>query len=220
MQRGFGLGLPETLDDLCARERLALIVYDMQVAIVRQLPDGEAVIERVAAVLDAARSGGIRVFFTRHLSLPNETAGVAQLRTAMAWQRKARVADVIPSFPRDSAQFQIVPALAPRPNEAVFDKITMSAFVGTPLDIALRDCGLISFAIVGVALEVGIEPTVRHATDLAYIPIVVTDACGSRDKDAAQRALTAISFAGGSLLVDSATLIPRMRGASPGEPVT
>jgi biuret amidohydrolase len=30
-----------------------------------------------------------------------------------------------------------------------------------PLDMALRDCGIDSFAIVGIALDIGIEPTVR-----------------------------------------------------------
>jgi len=79
-------------------------------------------------------------------------------------------------------------------------------FEGTPLDIALRDCGIGAFAIVGVALEIGIEPTVRHATDLGYIPVVVTDACGSRDQAAAARSLATLAFASGSLQTDSATL--------------
>jgi nicotinamidase-related amidase len=33
------------------------------------------------------------------------------------------------------------------------------------------------------AMEIGIEPTVRHGADLGYIPIVVTDACGSGDSE-------------------------------------
>jgi biuret amidohydrolase len=213
MDHGFGLDLPETLAELCRPERLALLVYDMQVGIVRQLPDGAEVTRAVAGVLDAARSGGFRVFFTRHMSLPNEVAGVSQLRTAKAWQRVRTVAEVKPSFPRDSPQFQIVPELEPRASEAVLDKISMSAFVGTPLEIALRDCGLIAFAIAGIALEVGIEPTVRHATDLGLVPVVVADACGSRDRPAAERALAGISFAGESFTTDVATVVPLLRGA-------
>jgi nicotinamidase-related amidase len=89
----------------------------------------------------------------------------------------------------------------------------MSAFVGTPLDIALRDCGLNSFVIVGIALEVGIEPTVRHATDLGYIPVLVTDACGWRDEPAAKRALEGLTFAGGSLQTDVSTICELFRGA-------
>jgi biuret amidohydrolase len=97
-------------------------------------------------------------------------------------------------FLRDSPAFELVSELAPLPTEAIFDKITMSAFVGTPLDTVMRDCGLNAFAIIGIALEVGIEPTVRHAMDLGYIPVVVTDACGSRDKEAANRVLAGLQF--------------------------
>jgi nicotinamidase-related amidase len=178
----------------------------MQVGIVSQISDGQSIIERVAAVRQAARERGVRVVYTRHMSLPNEVAGVVQLRTAMAWQRLERVADVKPAFLRDSPQFQITPELTPDRTEVVFDKITMSAFQGTPLDLTLRDCGLNAFIIVGIALEVGIEPTVRHATDLGYIPIVVTDACGSHDKVAAGRALDGFVFAGGSLQTDVKTI--------------
>jgi nicotinamidase-related amidase len=74
--------------------------------------------------------------------------------------------------------FQIIPDLAPRADEAVFDKLAMSAFAGTPLQMALRDLGIRSFAIAGVALEIGIAPTIWHAADLGLIPVVVTDACG------------------------------------------
>ncbi|HVI95820.1 MAG TPA: isochorismatase family protein, partial [Anaeromyxobacter sp.] len=118
MDHGFGLDVPETLAEVCRPERLALLVYDMQVGIASQLADGREVTRAVAGVLDAARAGGFRVFFTRHMSLPGEVAGVAQLRTAKAWQRARTVADVRPSFPRDSPQFQIVPELAPRASEA------------------------------------------------------------------------------------------------------
>ncbi len=199
MERVFGLDIPGPLEEVCDPTRTALIVYDMQAGIVPQLPDGAAIVARVVRVREAARDAGLRIFYTRHMSLPNEVAGVTQLRTAMAWQRRTRVADVKPAFPRDSPQFQITPELTPSASEAIFDKISMSAFVGTPLDMALRDCGINAFAIVGIALEIGIEPTVRHATDLGYIPIIVSDACGSRDKPAAERSLANLAFAGGSL---------------------
>jgi nicotinamidase-related amidase len=178
----------------------------MQVGIVSQLPDGADVVARVAEVLDLARRAGLRIFFTRHISLPVEVAGVAQLRTAMDWQRLDHVDEVVAPFPRDAPQTRIVPELAPRLSEAVVDKITMSAFSGTYLDIALRDCSIPTFLIAGIALEVGIEPTVRHATDLGYLPIVITDACGWGNAEAAERSLEALAFAGGSLQTDIASL--------------
>ncbi|MGA8622421.1 MAG: isochorismatase family protein [Candidatus Sulfotelmatobacter sp.] len=70
---------------------------------------------------------------------------------------------------RDAPRFHLIPEMNPLPSEAIFDKITMSAFEGTPLDYALRDCGIDAFAIVGIAMEIGIEPTVRHGADLGYI---------------------------------------------------
>jgi biuret amidohydrolase len=212
MEHAFGLAIPRTLEEVCRPDRLALIVYDMQAGVVVQLPDGAEITRRVVDVVQAARAGGFRVFYTRHMSLPKEVAGVSQLSTALDWQRVEHVEQVKPAFLRDSPPFQLVPELAPLPSEAVFDKISMSAFVGTPLDIAMRDCGLNAFAIVGIALEVGIEPFVRHALDLGYIPVVVTDACGSRDKEAAERAFAGFRFAGGSYLTDVATIGRLMRG--------
>jgi nicotinamidase-related amidase len=206
MQRAFGLNIPESLEEVCHPTRLALLVYDMQMGVLRQLPSPEAITERVVAVLEAAREGGYRVFFSRHMSLPNELAGVAQLRMAMAWQRQDDVSKVRPAFLRNSAAFQLVPEVAPRANEAILDKITMSCFVGTPLELALRDCGILALAFVGVALEVGLETTIRHAADLGFIPVVPTDACGGRDLEARERSLASLAFAGDAILTDAQTL--------------
>lgn len=211
MDRAFGLEIPATIDEVCHPSRTALIVYDMQVGVVSQVATGEAVVGRVQDVLQAARAGGFRVFFTRHMSLPNSIAGVSQLRRAKTWQGAARAAETVPAFPRDSPQFQIVSQLAPRPDEAIVDKITMSAFAGTYLDLAVRDCGVNSFVIAGIALEVGIEPTVRHATDLGYIPIVVTDACGFGDAAGAERARAGFAFVGEALQTDTATIVQSFR---------
>jgi nicotinamidase-related amidase len=207
VQRGFALEIPDTLAEVCRPERTALLVYDMQVGIVSQIPEGRHIVERVRSVLDAARRGSYRVFFTRHMSMPNEVAGVAQLRTAMAWQRVDTVEKVKPAFLRDTPRFEIISDIAPLASEGVIDKITMSAFVGTPLDIAFRDRGINSFVIVGIALEVGIEPTVRHALDLNYIPVIVTDACGHGNAEAAERSLATLEFTGGSIQTSSPTII-------------
>lgn len=208
MEHAFGLDIPRTLEEVCDPKRMALLVYDMQVGIMSQLPKerGEKITTSIVKVLQAARSAGVRVFFFRHMSLPVEVAGVSQLRMAMAWQRVDKVSDVKPWFLRDTPGFQLIPELSPLPSEVIFDKITMSAFEGTPLNIALRDCGINSFAIVGVAMEIGIEPTVRHAADLGYIPVIVTDACGAGDESAAKRSLESLEFAGDALMTDVETI--------------
>jgi nicotinamidase-related amidase len=77
----------------------------------------------------------------------------------------------------------------------------------------LRDCGIVSVVVVGVALEVGIEPTVRHAADLGYIPIVVTDACGAGHQEAAERSLESLKFAGNVEMTDVAVISGMLRRA-------
>jgi nicotinamidase-related amidase len=200
-----GLEIPRTLAEICNPSRLALLIYDMQVGIARQIKDGDKIIASVGQLLAAARAASIRTCFTRHMSLPVPLMGAFQLRMAMAWQGVTDAREVKSVFLRDSPGFPIIPALAPQPSEAIFDKITMSAFEGTPLHIALRDCGITAFAIAGIALEVGIEPTIRHASDLGLIPVLIADACGSGNTEAARRTLETLAFEGNTLMTDVAT---------------
>jgi nicotinamidase-related amidase len=160
------------------------------------------VLGKVLEVLAIARRHGFRVFFLRHMSLPTKLAGVFQLRQAMAWQRVDGPEAVNPWFLRGNPGFELAPELGVRADEAIFDKISMSAFEGTPLAMALRDCGLISFMICGVATEIGIDPTVRHGADLGLIPIVIEDACGHGHKDAAERSITNIRFMGDAFVTN------------------
>jgi nicotinamidase-related amidase len=215
MRRRSGLNIPETLEDICDPATMALIVYDMQAGVLQQLPDGgSGAVQRVSQLLTAARAGGYPVFFTRHMSLPVRLMGMAQLRTAMAWQHVDDPGQVQSWFLRDTPWFEIVADLSPRGDEAVLDKLAMSAFAGTPLEMALRDLGIRAFAIAGVALEIGIAPTVWHAVDLGLIPVVVTDACGGRDRLAMQRALDDFRFSGDAMLTDIAAIAPLL---APGE---
>jgi nicotinamidase-related amidase len=211
MKTIYGLEIPATLDDVCNRQSMALLVYDMQTGIVSQIPDGLHIAAKVKEALDAARTAGMRIVFTRHLSLPKEWMGAAQYRMAMAWQRVDAPDDVHPWFLRDSPGFPIVSSLAPLPSEAIFDKIAMSAFEGTPLPVALRDCGIKAVAIAGIAMEVGIEPTARHAADLGLVPVILADACGCGHKDAGARSLEALRFSGDAIITDVSTFTTLLR---------
>jgi nicotinamidase-related amidase len=204
MEHVHGLEVPETLEDACDPRRLALLVYDMQVGILRQIEDGDRVTKAVRDVLDVARAAGVRTVFVRHITVPHRLMGAAQLRMWKTWQRRASVTEVTSPFPPGAEHARIVAELEPADDEVVFDKVTMSAFEGTPLDIIFRDCGITAVAVVGVALEIGIEPTARHAADLGYVPIVVTDACGVGDREAGARSLDALRFAGDAMLTDVA----------------
>ena len=183
MPEAFGFSVPTQVEQLADPSRTAIIIYDMQVGIISQIEEGTTVLKKCLELVAAARQSGYRIFFTRHMWLPLRASGVGQLRRAMIWQRTDDSAKLGTPFLPGSGPWQIAAELNPGADDVLIDKITMSAFTGTFLDIALRDARIESFIIAGIALEVGIEPTVRHGADLNYIPIVITDACGSMTQE-------------------------------------
>lgn len=203
---------PSKLADWLAPTRAALLVYDMQIGITRQVKGADETIAQVAQVVAAARAADLRIAFCRHQSLPKAWMGTFATRMAMAWQRTDDPGQVEPWFLRDSPGVGIVPELQPHDEDFVFDKLTMSAFEGTPLQLALRDAGLCALAICGIATEIGIEPTCRHAADLGIVPIVIEDACGHGDAEAALRAMEALRFAGDAIVTDVSGFVAAVGG--------
>jgi len=201
-----GFTIPRTLEEAVSPDNTALLIYDMQVGITRQVANAGEIIDRVRLILESARRIGMRTFFTRHMSLPKNLMGAFQFRTALAWQRADSPDKVQPMFLRDSPAFQIIPELQPLPSEGIFDKISMSAFSGTPLEMALRDCGIRSFIIAGIALEIGIDPTCRHGADLGLMPVLIQDACGFGNSQAAAHSLASLTHMGDTLLTDTKTI--------------
>src|SRR4029453_16388 len=128
MKSAYGLSIPQTLEEVWDTQRIALLVYDMQVGILRRIKKAEEVTRQVLKVLTSARNAGVRVFFSRHLSLPKELMGMFQFRMAMTWQHVDSPQEVKPWFLRDTPGFEIIPELSPLPADGVFDKLTMSAF--------------------------------------------------------------------------------------------
>ncbi|MGY1622843.1 isochorismatase family cysteine hydrolase [Geodermatophilus sp. SYSU D00965] len=194
MQQAFGMTVPDTVVEMCRPHTTAVLVYDAQEGILAHVRDRDGLVQRITAVLRAARTAGVPVLYVRHVSLPPSHMGVAALRTAMAWQRVSRAEEVTSAFPPGAAHAGIVAELAPTADEPVFDKLGMSALVGTPLEAVLRDRGVTTLVLVGAVLEIGIEPTARHAADLGFLPVVVEDACGVVDHEAAQRSLDSLDY--------------------------
>ena len=96
MKHVHGLDIPQSLEDACDPQRLALVVYDMQVGILGQIKNPDAIVAKVSRVLDAARAAGVRTFFMRHMSLPKELMGAFAYRMAMGGSA--------PTIPRRSSR--------------------------------------------------------------------------------------------------------------------
>ena len=210
MQRAFGIDVPESIAEMCKPPRAAVLVYDAQVGIFAHVREAAQVLARIGTVVGAARRARVPVVYVRHVSVPPSHMGVAALRTAMAWQRVDQANDVRSSFPPKSAHAQLIEELAPADDEPVFDKLGMSAFVGTPLELVLRDRGVMTLIIVGAVLEIGVEPTARHAADLGFLPVVVEDACGVVEPEAAERSLASLDYSLMSYRTTAADVVEAM----------
>jgi biuret amidohydrolase len=64
-------------------------------------------------------------------------------------------------------------------------------------------------------MEIGIEPTVRHGVDLGYTPVVVKDACGFGHRDAADRSIASLEFAGDVLFSSVEAMCSQLKAALP-----
>lgn len=214
MQHAYGIAVPESVAEMCEIPRAAVLVYDAQVGILTHVRDRAGVLTRIRSVVEAARGAGVPVLYVRHVSVPPSHMGVGALRSAMAWQRVERAEEVRSPFPPDSSHTQLVDELQPEAGEPVFDKLGMSAFVGTPLEVVLRDRGVITLILVGAVLEIGIEPTARHAADLGLLPVVVEDACGVVEREAAERSLASLDYSLMSYRATTAEVIEALSGRS------
>ena len=64
MKSAFGLSIPQTLEEICEPQRIALLVYDMQVGILSQIKNADQITQQVLKVLRAAREArSARVLF-------------------------------------------------------------------------------------------------------------------------------------------------------------
>ena len=218
MDSSVGIDIPDSLEEICAPPRAALLVYDLQAGIVSQIAGGDVVVDRIATLVRSARAAGLRIVYTRHYNVPLTWAGVGQLRMARSWQRVRTASELKQRLMPGSPEVQIVEAVAPRSEDVVLDKVTLSAFEGTPLAFLLRDLGIRSLLMGGIALEIGIEPTARHAADLGFIPVVVQDACGFGNAEAARRSLAALAYCGDSVLTDLRSVLGVLPPGAPRRP--
>ncbi len=77
----------------------------------------------------------------------------------------------------------IVDELSPLPNEYVIPKIRMSAFLGTDLDLILRNLGISELIVTGIQTPNCIRTTVFDAVAHNYPVILVEDAVGAKNDE-------------------------------------
>jgi ureidoacrylate peracid hydrolase len=71
---------------------------------------------------------------------------------------------------------EIIDELKPREDEMVIIKRRFSAFYGTELDMMLKTYVIRYLIFTGVATNICVESSLRDASHLQYLPVLVSDA--------------------------------------------
>lgn len=169
----------------------ALLVVDMQVdfcaegglmhALGCELKALRAPIDPIRRVLGAARGKGLTVVHTREAFSPD----LSNLQPHRRWRGRnggPAVGDRGPRgryLVRGEPCWEIIPELAPRPGEAIFDKPGYGAFGTTAIDRHLRERGIRHLVLTGITTDCCIQSNLREALDRGYDCLTLADCCGA-----------------------------------------
>ena len=135
----------------------------------------ETVIPNVARLVAAFRLAGREVVFTRHGPLLADGRDMIERRRRR--DSEARAATDVPAlWHRGTFEHELIEQLPPLPDELVMDKNTSSAFNSTGIEWLLRNMGIETLVVVGMATDMCVETTARDAADRGFDVIVVEDA--------------------------------------------
>ncbi len=146
----------------------ALVVINVQKGMFEDpanLPhDGEAVVDRIAALIARARAANTPIFFVQHDGGPDDSLHAG--KPGFAFHDK----------------------LAPRPGDDVTVKHRSSAFHDTDFDARLKRAGIDHLIITGMQSEYCVTSAIRGAHERGYALTLVSDAHSTFDTKIAKGA--------------------------------
>jgi ureidoacrylate peracid hydrolase len=164
--------------------RTAVIVIDMQNCFAspggmfsfggRDISHIRAIIPNVAAVNDAARAKGVKVIYVVHRVTADQRE-LGPMTRFRAGGPRSRPEEREGTIIEGTWGTEIIDELKPKPGEMTIIKRRFSAFVGTELDMMIKTFDIRYLIFVGVATNICVESSLRDASQLQYLPVLVSD---------------------------------------------
>jgi nicotinamidase-related amidase len=155
----------------------ALLLMDLQNAILERVGNDPVYLSRVQKVLAAARQAKMTIIYVVVKFRP-DFPEVSPRNKSFSMIKSGG----FPITEGDPAT-EITPSLAPQPGEIVVTKRRVGAFSGSDLEVVLRSQGIEHLVLTGLATSGVVLSTLRLAADLDYKITVIADCCGDRDEE-------------------------------------
>jgi nicotinamidase-related amidase len=157
-------------------KRVALLIIDMQNDFVLEgglliVAQGKTVAPKIKAVLDEFRSRNLPVFHI--LRIHRKDGSDVEINRQELFKRN-------PFALEGSHGAAVIEELSPLAGEYVIPKIRMSAFIGTELDLMLRNLGVKELVVTGIQTPNCIRTTVFDAVAYNYPVTLIEDAVGAQ----------------------------------------
>lgn len=181
--------IPLRLQDFLNPCRAVLVMWDMQKGLAGRAPEVSVIRDNALKLLACAERHRMPVIWSRHILPPLELTAGPFLLFLMKKQKVDHPSKLSPTMQRAMDDTDFIDGLAPESGHMVLEKSQPSLFIETALDLRLKTMGRDTLIMAGVATDIGIEFTCRHAAALGYYTVAVEDACGSYTREAHERSL-------------------------------